>query len=85
MIDVLAPRVDLFVITDAPTAPASRTWDSPLAAEYAAAAGRRAAHVPDFERALERATGEGGTVLVTGSFPTVGDAMARLQVSPVDG
>jgi folylpolyglutamate synthase/dihydropteroate synthase len=28
---------------------------------------------------------DGATVLVTGSFHTVGDAMARLQVSPLTG
>jgi dihydrofolate synthase/folylpolyglutamate synthase len=41
--------------------------------------------VPDFDRALARAQSTGATVLLTGSFHTVGDAMARLQVSPVAG
>jgi dihydrofolate synthase / folylpolyglutamate synthase len=36
----------------------------------------------DFDRALVRAAEWGATVLVTGSFHTVGDAMARLEVSP---
>jgi dihydrofolate synthase/folylpolyglutamate synthase len=39
----------------------------------------------DFDRALEAAERDAGTVLVTGSFHTVGDAMARLQVSPFTG
>jgi folylpolyglutamate synthase/dihydropteroate synthase len=34
---------------------------------------------PDFERALHDIQDGAGTVLVTGSFHTVGDAMARLQ------
>jgi folylpolyglutamate synthase/dihydropteroate synthase len=33
---------------------------------------------PDFDLALSNAGAEGATVLVTGSFHTVGDAMARL-------
>jgi folylpolyglutamate synthase/dihydropteroate synthase len=32
----------------------------------------------DLDAALAAAASEGGTVLVTGSFHTVGDAMARL-------
>jgi dihydrofolate synthase / folylpolyglutamate synthase len=37
---------------------------------------------PDMNAALNRAENNSGTVVVTGSFHTVGDAMARLQVSP---
>lgn len=33
---------------------------------------------PDFDRALEECQEGAGTVLVTGSFHTVGDALARL-------
>jgi dihydrofolate synthase / folylpolyglutamate synthase len=40
-------------------------------------------HEPDFDRALTAAASLGGTVLVTGSFHTVGDAMVRLQASPL--
>jgi dihydrofolate synthase / folylpolyglutamate synthase len=38
---------------------------------------------PDFDRALSYAATAGATVLVTGSFHTVGDAMARLQAPPL--
>jgi dihydrofolate synthase/folylpolyglutamate synthase len=41
--------------------------------------------IPDFETALAIAPSRGATVLVTGSFHTVGDAMARLQVNPATG
>jgi dihydrofolate synthase/folylpolyglutamate synthase len=41
--------------------------------------------VRDFDRALVRAAEEGATVVITGSFHTVGDAMTRLQVSPTAG
>ncbi len=55
------------------------------AAAYAAARGWGAEVVDDFDAALARAGEGAGTVLVTGSFHTVGDAMARLQVSPLAG
>jgi dihydrofolate synthase/folylpolyglutamate synthase len=37
---------------------------------------------PDIDAALDSAEKSSGTVVVTGSFHTVGDAMSRLQVSP---
>jgi dihydrofolate synthase/folylpolyglutamate synthase len=77
--------VDGFLLTDAPTAPASRAWNAGEALEYARARGWVAELVPDFDRALALAPVRGATVLVTGSFHTVGDAMARLQVSPTTG
>jgi dihydrofolate synthase/folylpolyglutamate synthase len=40
---------------------------------------------PDFDRAIDRAKAVAKTVVITGSFHTVGDAMARLNVDPVDG
>jgi dihydrofolate synthase/folylpolyglutamate synthase len=38
---------------------------------------------PDFDAALASADREGATVVVSGSFHTVGDAMERLQVDPL--
>ena len=81
----LSRVVDVFVLTDAPTAPASRAWDRESAASFAREQGWTAISEPNFDRALERATEVASTVLVTGSFHTVGDAMARLNVDPVDG
>jgi dihydrofolate synthase/folylpolyglutamate synthase len=81
----LSSVVDLFVLTDAPTAPSSRAWNLELAAQYARDCGWRMMSLPDFDRALEHAASVAETVLVTGSFHTVGDAMARLNVDPVDG
>jgi dihydrofolate synthase/folylpolyglutamate synthase len=83
MMRALAPHVTRFVLTDAPSAPASRAWDASAAAAFAASEGWSAAVVGDFSQALEQATGEGATVLITGSFHTVGDAMSRLQVAPL--
>lgn len=82
MLSALSGAVDHFVLTDAPTAPASRSWDSREVLAYALSRGWSAELEPNFERALAVAPERGATVLVTGSFHTVGDAMARLQVSP---
>ena len=78
----LAPAVDGFVLTFAPTAPSSRAWDAREALAFAQECGWRAVLEEDFSAALGRAAAEGETVLVTGSFHTVGDAMALLQLSP---
>lgn len=81
----LSPVIDLFVLTNAPTAPSSRAWDLDVAADHARAQGWRVIAERDFDRALDRAAAAAPTVVVTGSFHTVGDAMARLNVDPVAG
>lgn len=85
MLDALAPAVDRFVFTTAPTAPAGRVWHPEEALAHARSRGLAAELVPAFDEALARASTVGATVLVTGSFHTVGDAMARLQVDPLAG
>ena len=82
MMSALAPHVDLFILTNTPTAPASRAWNVADVMAYARSHGWGAEVVRDFDRALARAAEVGETVLVTGSFHTVGDAMVRLNVSP---
>ena len=78
MIDALAPQVDAFVFTVPDSAPEKRRWDlGRLEREL----GRlTVAHEfePRFERALERVGVDAASVIVTGSFHTVGDALARL-------
>lgn len=81
--NMLAPlhgAVEHVVLTVPPTAPIDRRWD-PVEA-LAAAPSERAEIEPDFSAALERARGlavtAGGSVVVTGSFHTVGDALAAL-------
>ena len=74
---------DRFVLTNAPTAPASRAWDPAQVHDFAIAQGWEALVELDFDRALQRARELGETVLITGSFHTVGDAMLRLQVDPI--
>lgn len=81
MLTALGPVVDSFVLTNAPTAPQSRAWDLLAARQFMARSGIAGDVEPDFDRALLSAEGA-PTVLVTGSFHTVGDAMARLQVPP---
>jgi dihydrofolate synthase / folylpolyglutamate synthase len=85
MLDALAHVVARFILTNAPTAPASRAWPLAEVAAYAKSRGYPAVAVPDFDEALRLSESEGATTLVTGSFHTVGDAMARLQVSPLTG
>jgi dihydrofolate synthase/folylpolyglutamate synthase len=75
MLHALAGAVDRLWLTDAPSAPADRAWDLSAAA---ALLGPRAVVERDLGRALDDAAQGAGTVLVTGSFHTVGDAMARL-------
>jgi dihydrofolate synthase/folylpolyglutamate synthase len=83
MMRTLATSVARFVLTVAPTAPANRVWNLNEVTRFAADEGIEAEAITDFEAALARASGSGNTTLVTGSFHTVGDAMARLQVSPL--
>ena len=78
----LAPAVDRFIMTSAPSAPEDRRWDPAAATEYAESLGYSAELERDFDAALEKAGEAPGTVLIAGSFHTVGDAMSRLQVSP---
>lgn len=85
MLQSLAPIASRFILTDAPTAPASRRWPLDQVAAFATSLGRECLVEPDFDRALMLAESTDATTLVTGSFHTVGDAMARLQVSPLSG
>lgn len=82
MLGELTHAVDAFLLTNAPTAPTTRAWDLHDVAREIEHLGIPGEIVRDFDRALERAS-SAGTVVVTGSFHTVGDAMARLQVSPL--
>lgn len=81
MLTALSPVVDWFVLTNAPTAPASRAWNLENAREFLLRTNTPGEIAATFDEAL-RSAQEAETVLVTGSFHTVGDAMACLQVSP---
>ncbi|MCC6245081.1 MAG: bifunctional folylpolyglutamate synthase/dihydrofolate synthase, partial [Gemmatimonadaceae bacterium] len=79
----VATVADRVLVTMAPTAPASRAWDLADVKAWADSEGIPVARVDDFDAALRAAEASGATVLVTGSFHTVGDAMERLQVDPL--
>lgn len=83
MMTTLAPLVDRFVLASPPSVPADRAWSLSEALAFTVGKGWNAIAEPDFDRALAEAQTGTGTTLITGSFHTVGDAMARLQVSPL--
>jgi dihydrofolate synthase/folylpolyglutamate synthase len=85
MVALLAERVDRFILTAPPSVPADRAWALDEAVAYAREHGWHAEAEPDFDRALEISRDGAAATLITGSFHTVGDAMARLQVSPLYG
>jgi dihydrofolate synthase/folylpolyglutamate synthase len=82
---VLARVVDEVVLTVAPSAPSQRLWNLDEALTFAQTLPWRVSAEPIFEHALSRADGAASTLLITGSFHTVGDAMLRLQVNPLAG
>jgi dihydrofolate synthase/folylpolyglutamate synthase len=75
MLPRVASAVDQVWLTDPPSAPPERRWDLTAVAREAGPGFRTE---PDFDKALKLVQQGAGTVLVTGSFHTVGDAMARL-------
>jgi dihydrofolate synthase/folylpolyglutamate synthase len=88
MLPPLLTRVDQAFLTQPPSAPAARRWDPVEAAERVREASSRVPGgvtvVPDFADALARAgeAAAGGTVVVTGSCHTVGDALVALHMEP---
>lgn len=85
VMEALSPVVSHFILTDAPSAPASRAWRLEEARAFAESNGWDSSAVHDFDLAVASARERGATILVTGSFHTVGDAMARLHVDPLAG
>jgi dihydrofolate synthase/folylpolyglutamate synthase len=82
IIHALAAAVDRFIFTSAPSATPERAWNPASAHAFAHDEGYLSELEPDFDTALSRAENHSETVVITGSFHTVGDAMSRLQVSP---
>ena len=80
MMGVLREVCDRFVLTMAPTAPASRAWNLDEAAAFARGLGAEVDAIADFASAIERARTYSGTIVVTGSFHTVGDAMSLGEI-----
>ena len=88
--DMLPPvlqRVDRATLTVPPSAPPERSWDATEAADAVGAllpVSYPITAEPDFSEALDRARSgpPGGTVIVTGSCHTVGDALKQLKRCP---
>ena len=81
----LASQLDEIVLTNPPSAPASRRWDPHQAARWLRArdVSARVRVVSRFDHALDRVSGEEwSTIVVTGSCHTVGDAYLHLGVEP---
>ena len=79
--------VDRGILTVAPSA-AGRQWDLSWLRRWLERPDRPPAHarwrlIEDFPEALETVAAEAGTILVTGSFHTVGDVLARLGLAPI--
>ena len=66
------------ILVSPPSAPENRAWSPQRAQEFALQNGIDAVVQPDFERAINEAKSIRGTVIVTGSFHTVGDALLIL-------
>lgn len=93
MLPPLLDRVDLAILTQPESAPESRRWDPAEALRVAASDDAEGAQRPfsarlvaDFHDALRAARSEavGGTVVVTGSCHTVGDALGALDRVPFE-
>lgn len=82
MLPPLFELADLAVLTVPPTAPANRAWQPERVLENVGGEGTEV--VRDFTAALDLARDRAGagTVLVTGSFHTVGDALSALDRAP---
>lgn len=81
MLAPLLTRMDAVVLTVPPTAPPGRRWEPTTAASWIAAESTLPVRViPDISDAVARATtlAPHGSVVVAGSFHTVGDTMAEL-------
>jgi dihydrofolate synthase / folylpolyglutamate synthase len=82
MLRLLGGVASRFVLTMAPTAPSSRAWNLDEATAFARTLGVDSEAVADFASALDRARAGSGTIVVTGSFHTVGDAMSLGELRP---
>jgi dihydrofolate synthase / folylpolyglutamate synthase len=82
MVDGLVGATDRLWLTTPPSAPESRRWDLEAVAQAVRSPHRPWARPPiiqpDFDTALRDVQQGAATILVTGSFHTVGDALARL-------
>jgi dihydrofolate synthase/folylpolyglutamate synthase len=76
MMRTLCPQVDATILTTPPSAPVDRVWDASEALRFGQGNNWRMKLIPDLSAAIAHAGREAATVVVTGSFHTVGDATA---------
>jgi dihydrofolate synthase / folylpolyglutamate synthase len=80
MLELLGPAVDRLVLTVPPSVPLLQRWsaDDLVGQADGRTGGPKTRFDPDFDHALREIQEDAATVLVTGSFHTVGDALGRL-------
>ncbi|MGI9044855.1 MAG: bifunctional folylpolyglutamate synthase/dihydrofolate synthase [Gemmatimonadaceae bacterium] len=81
MILQLGPHIDDLVLVLPPTVPAQRAWSPAEALAFAAKNGISARIELDFARAITEGRDTDGTLVVTGSFHTVGDALLLIELA----
>ena len=86
MLPPLIDMADQVLFTTPSSAPPGRSWD-PAAVAAQVGAGPPIQVIPEIDAAVARAEelGRGGTVVVTGSCYTVGDALHLLGMAPFQG
>jgi dihydrofolate synthase / folylpolyglutamate synthase len=77
---ILCPSVDATILTAPPSAPAARVWDAAEAARFGIENGWNVQHIADIGAAVREASDTATTVVITGSFHTVGDASLVMDV-----
>jgi len=75
MMRIICPFVDCTILTLPPSAPASRAWNPSEAFRFAVENGWRAELVENLDQAVRTAARDFATVVITGSFHTVGDSL----------
>ena len=83
MLRTLLSLCDTVIVTTAQTAPSGRRWDPEEAALWARSELRATVRViPSLSTAIERAMtlGPHGTIIITGSVHTVGDALDLMEI-----
>jgi len=71
--------VDATIVTTPSSASPDRVWDAAAALKFGMECGWPVTLAPRVAEAVERAAREAATVVVTGSFHTVGDASSELR------
>jgi dihydrofolate synthase/folylpolyglutamate synthase len=78
MMSAICPNADATIVTSPPSAPATRAWNPEEARAFGLANGWEVKCISDLTAALS-ATSGAATIVVTGSFHTVGDASVIVQ------